>query len=254
MTNVDFNPAYSTRQSLHANRERLLSNGKPRPYKGICLNEPPFNLNMSTKKWGEKCSAVSFPRNRTIFTDGEVPENLYQVSKGIVRLVKFSSEGKRQIIEFLFSGEFFGFCKSDRYDFIAESVDDVVLMRLPLKQLSVEEQSGSLFLQQMADCLQQSLHTAHTHLLMLGKKKVKQRVASFLLMVCKRESGLAPDALDNRLHLPMTRRDIADYLGVTIEAVCRSISDLKAKGIIACPDIHIVDIVDRWALQQIARD
>jgi CRP/FNR family nitrogen fixation transcriptional regulator len=188
---------------------------------------------------------VRFARNETIFSDGDEATNCYKVISGAVRLCKHMSDGRRQIADFLLAGDFFGFMQFGNYKFTAEAVGDVVLMCYPQRQVARLSSSMPNLRGRLLVLLSQRLLGMQDHLVMLGRQTAKERVASFLLHIAERsnaEEGLA-------FELPMSRQDIADYLGLTIETVCRMLSELKREKIIAIPTTSQVVLNDMDALQ-----
>lgn len=187
---------------------------------------------------------VRFSRNQTIFSDGDEATNCYKVISGAVRLCKHMADGRRQIADFLLAGDLFGFMQLGHYKFTAEAVGDVVLMCYPQRQVARLSSSLPNLRGRLLVLLSQRLLGMQDHLVMLGRQTAKERIASFLLHIAERsdaEEGLAFD-------LPMSRQDIADYLGLTIETVCRMLSELKREKLIAIPAGQIV-INDLEALQ-----
>jgi CRP-like cAMP-binding protein len=167
---------------------------------------------------------------------------------GAVRLCKHMTDGRRQIADFLLAGDFFGFIQFGSYKFTAEAVGDVVLLCYPQGQVARLSSAMPNLRGRLLVLLSQRLLGMQDHLVMLGQQTAKERVASFLLHIAERsdaEEGLAFD-------LPMSRQDVADYLGLTIETVCRMLSELKRERIIAIPNANRVVLNDMVALQGIA--
>lgn len=188
---------------------------------------------------------VRFSRNQTIFNDGDEAMNCYKVISGAVRLCKHMADGRRQIADFLLAGDLFGFMQFGHYKFTAEAVGDVVLMCYPQRQVARLSSSMPNLRGRLLVLLSQRLLGMQDHLVMLGRQTAKERIASFLLHVAERsdaEEGLVFD-------LPMSRQDIADYLGLTIETVCRMLSELKREKIIAIPRVGQIVLNDIEALQ-----
>jgi CRP/FNR family nitrogen fixation transcriptional regulator len=191
---------------------------------------------------------VRFARNETIFNDGDEATNCYKVISGAVRLCKHMTDGRRQIADFLLAGDFFGFMQFGNYKFTAEAVGDVVLMCYPQRQLERLSNAMPNLRGRLLVLLSQRLLGMQDHLVMLGRQTAKERVASFLLHIAERsdaEEGLA-------FELPMSRQDIADYLGLTIETVCRMLSELKRERIIVIPSLSQIVLNDTDALQALA--
>jgi CRP-like cAMP-binding protein len=191
---------------------------------------------------------VRFARNETIFNDGDEAKNCYKVISGAVRLCKHMSDGRRQIADFLLAGDFFGFMQFGTYKFTAEAVGDVVLMCYPQVQVARLSNTMPNLRGRLLVLLSQRLLGMQDHLVMLGRQTAKERVASFLLHIAERSDAEEGFEFD----LPMSRQDIADYLGLTIETVCRMLSELKRERIIAIPNASQLVLNDQDALQILA--
>ena len=191
---------------------------------------------------------VRYARNETIFHDGDEAANCYKVISGAVRLCKHMADGRRQIADFLLAGDFFGFMQFGNYKFTAEAVGDVVLMCYPQRQVARLSSSMPNLRGRLLTLLSQRLLGMQDHLVMLGRKTAKERVASFLLHIAERSDAEE----DSPFELPMSRQDIADYLGLTIETVCRMLTELKRARIIATPSISEIVLTDMDDLQALS--
>jgi CRP/FNR family nitrogen fixation transcriptional regulator len=190
---------------------------------------------------------VRYGRNETIFNDGDEATNCYKVISGAVRLCKHMTDGRRQIADFLLAGDFFGFTQFGTYKFTAEAVGDVVLICYPQRQVARLSSSMPNLRGRLLVLLSQRLIGMQDHLVMLGRQSAKERVASFLLHIAERSEAEQGEGFD----LPMSRQDIADYLGLTIETVCRMLSELKRERIIAIPSLGQVVLNDKDALESL---
>ena len=187
---------------------------------------------------------LRFHHNQTIFNEGDPAEHAYKVFSGAVRLCKHLGDGRRQIMQFLFPGDLFSFMELAGHSLTAEAVNDVVLISYPQRQIvrlgaqdpSLRERFGLL--------MSQRLHGMHDHLMLLGRQTALERVASFLLSLRER-MGTQEGAL---LEVPMSRQDIADYLGLTIETVSRVLTKIRRSRAIGIPNIHQFIISDVDAL------
>ncbi|MEN6542427.1 helix-turn-helix domain-containing protein [Parvibaculum sp.] len=194
-------------------------------------------------------TTVTFSRNETIFNEGDSAKYAYKLVSGAVRLCKLMADGRRQITEFYLEGDMFGFLDLDSYDFSAEAITNVVVMRYARNHLKhVEERDGDLQ-RELANMLHQRLSRTNALLVMLGRQTVKERIASFLIQMAERLEGEALEAAC--IDLPMGRQDIADYLGLTIETVCRALSELKRAGVIGVPTTHQIVVNDIETLRAI---
>ena len=189
-----------------------------------------------------------FDRNSMIFSEGDEADFSYKVITGAVRLSKMMSDGRRQIAEFALPGDFFGINWLDEYALTAEALNDVTVVcygRGRLERLGDENSEARA---ELFSTLRHDLWAAQNHLLLLGRQSALERVASFLVQLIDRNKGADKTKLD----LPMTRLDIADYLGLTIETVCRMLAILKRRAIIAIPDRHTITVRNAAALRRAA--
>lgn len=190
-------------------------------------------------------SRRSFARNEEIYAEGDAAGCWFKVVSGTVRLSKLLADGRRHIAEFYFAGDCFGLDNLPERLLSAEAVSDVIVMRYPRRateQLIDEDPALARYLR---DLTLRDLANAQLRMLMLGRMSAPERVATFLLdMVERRQSRRALD-------LPMPRGDIADYLGLTIETVCRVLSSFKRDGLINIPNPHRIELRDREGLAAI---
>jgi CRP/FNR family nitrogen fixation transcriptional regulator len=176
------------------------------------------------------------PDGTEIYAQGEKAGNLYQVEFGCVRVYRMLADGRRQISAFHLSGEIFGFEAHPVHHFFAEAIGAVgVRILMPMQGVDMSPQILPLALQ--------GLVRAQEHLLVLGRQSAIERVAAFLLDMADRQGGM------DRVELPMSRTDIADYLGLTIETVSRVFSKLKEKGAIRLISLRSIEIRKWQALQ-----
>lgn len=192
-------------------------------------------------------SKIRFDRGETVFNEGDPAEHSYRVVSGAVRLCKHMVDGRRQIAQFLLPGDYFSFVDMTEHSFTAEAVCDVVLVCYPQRQITrmTEERSG--LRRFFGSLLSRRVRDVQNHLVLLGRQTAKEKVASFLVMLIEREG-----AESSRLSVPMSRQDIADYLGLTIETVCRVLSAMKRKKLIDIPGVHELTIRDSEALYALA--
>lgn len=183
-----------------------------------------------------------FPAGSEIYAQGEKCRNLYQVDFGAVRIHRLSSDGRRQILAFCLAGETFGLEPSQTHHFFAEAI---CATGIRIRRPSSMHDNLAEDLLPMA---LKSLVQAQEHLLVLGRQNSLARVAAFLLEMSERQGGL------REVELPMSRTDIADYLGLTIETVSRTFSKLRQKGIIRLSSLRSVEFVKPQSLHAMAAD
>ena len=178
--------------------------------------------------------ALTFPAGAEIYAEGDRAGTLYQVAVGVVRVYRLLADGRRQICAFHMPGEIFGFEAGRERHFFADAVNTVALK--PLRPGSEAEMS-----QELLKLALTSLTRAHDHLLTVGRNDASGRVAAFLLEIADRQGTRDIDSID----LPMSRLDIADYLGLTIETVSRVFTRLREQGVIRLASTRHVDVL-RW--------
>jgi len=180
-----------------------------------------------------------FAPGTEIYAQGEACGNLYRVEFGAVRVYRLLADGRRQISAFHMAGEMFGFEADDTHHFFAEAISATGIR--VLRMTSDGDLAGKLL-----PVALKGLVRAQEHLLVLGRQNAAERVAAFLAEMAERQGGL------RQVELPMSRMDIADYLGLTIETVSRVFTKLKQKGVIRLISLRSVEIVKWQALQNLA--
>lgn len=176
-----------------------------------------------------------FPAGSEIYAQGERATSLYQIEFGAVRVYRLLADGRRQISAFHLAGETFGFDADGRHHFFAEAVTGASLRIFNATH-------GADLSHELLPLALRSLTRAQEHLLVLGRQNAVERVAAFLLDISQRTGDT------DRVDLPMSRTDIGDYLGLTIETVSRAFSKLREKGIIRLSGVRCVEIVKRGVL------
>jgi CRP/FNR family transcriptional regulator, nitrogen fixation regulation protein len=188
---------------------------------------------------------MSYASNMEIFGEGEPAEYLYEVVRGLVRSCKILSDGRRQIIAFHMPGDAFGLEQDEYHCFSAEAVNNATILAVKRSIVMGLAARDADFAHQLWAVTAQECQRAQNHIVILGCLNARQRVAAFLLLMT-RSSG------DNEIELSMTRRDIADYLGLTIETVSRTISQFENDALIGVASTRRIILRDRAALTSIA--
>lgn len=184
---------------------------------------------------------MSFGRNAEIYGENEPADYLYKVVSGTVRTYKILSDGRRQIGAFYLPGDIFGLEVEDEHAFSAEAITDVrvlVIKRSAVMALAARDHDIA---RQLWTLTGRELHRVQDHILLLIKT-AQERVAGFLLEMADRVSG------GNAVELPMSRQDIADYLGLTIETVSRTLTQLENAAAISVPSSRHIVLRNRAAL------
>ena len=190
-------------------------------------------------------AVLHFPQDREIYGEGDAAGAFFKVVSGVVRTCKFLSDGRRQIDAFHVAGDVFGFEAGAAYRCSAEAVNDCTLntyRRHGADRLAANDIGAA---QQLFSYAMQGMARAQDHSLLLGRKNAAEKVAAFLLQCARQPAG------SDTVALAMTRQDIADYLGLTIETVSRTLSQLERDGVIALPSPRQIRLKDVAALREL---
>lgn len=186
---------------------------------------------------------MRFKRNEEVFGEGEAAEYVYRVVSGAVRTIRFSSDGRRQILSFYLPGDIFGLEPGDQHTLSAEAVSDAELALVRRSLIETAAAQDTAAAQALIGLMQRQLYSAQEHALVLGRKGAGERVAAFLLQLTGRVTA------QREIDLPMSRADIADYLALTIETVSRAFTQMERDSTIALPSSRHVVVRDRCALE-----
>ena len=184
----------------------------------------------------------TFPREAEIFAEGDAPDFIFRVISGAVRSCRLLSDGRRQIIDFFLPGDVFGVELGCEHQAGADALTDaqVVIARRSSVIAAEPEQAARLWKHALGE-----LRRSQNHVLTLGRRAACERVANFLVDLADRLGG--HDAFD----LPMSRQDIADYLGLTIETVSRTLTQLQGERLIELKSCRRIRFLDRAALEDL---
>ena len=187
-------------------------------------------------------ATMSYPRDSEIFGENEPADYLYKVVSGSVRTYRILSDGRRQVGGFYLPGDIFGLEFADEHTLSAEAISDAKVLVVKRSALSALAGRDPSVAQQLFALTGRELHRVQDRTLLLIKN-ARERVASFLLEMADRASK------NNTIELPMSRQDIADYLGLTIETVSRTLTSLEtASAIEVSPSSRRIVLRNRIAL------
>jgi CRP/FNR family nitrogen fixation transcriptional regulator len=189
-------------------------------------------------------ASMAFPRNSEIYGENEPADYIYKVISGTVRTYKVLNDGRRQIGAFYLPGDIFGLEMGEEHTFSAEAISDakvLVIKRSTVVGLAARDNEVA---RQLWDLTGRELRRVQDHILLLIKT-AQERVASFLLEMAARMPA------SNTFELPMSRQDIADYLGLTIETVSRTLTHLESAAAIELPSSRRVVIRNGSALRHL---
>src|SRR5579862_1903322 len=187
---------------------------------------------------------ISYRRNDEIYGEGEPADYLYKVVSGTARTSKVLADGRRQIGSFYVAGDVFGLETGEEHSFSAEAISDcklIVIRRSALVALAARNHDMA---RQLWAITSMELRRVQEHILLLIKS-ARQRVATFLLEMAERIPA------GNAVELPMSRQDIADYLGLTIETVSRNLTILENAATIELPSSRRIVLRNRSALSRL---
>jgi CRP/FNR family nitrogen fixation transcriptional regulator len=204
-------------------------------------NAPWTRVGLETPETPVAGCAMRFEQDREIYGEGEESSCYYTVISGVVRTCKFLSDGRRQIDAFHVAGDVFGIEPGTLRSLSAEAVSDCRVMVHRSPHLDKSDVPGAVSPQLFADVLR-NLVRAQEHTVLLGRRSAVEKVAAFLLGWAQQSASACTVAL------AMTRHDIGDYLGLTIETVSRTLSQLERDRIIELPSVRQIKITDLEAL------
>ena len=187
---------------------------------------------------------MPFTRNAEIYGESEPADYLYKVISGTVRTYRVLSDGRRQIGAFYLPGDVFGFEIGAEHAFSAEAITNATVLVVKRSVLTARAERDGAVARQLLAMMAGELARTQSHMMLLIKT-AQERVAGFLLEMAGRAMRL--DEVD----LPMSRQDIADYLGLTIETVSRTLTLLENSAAIALPTSRRIVLRNRAALRQL---
>jgi CRP-like cAMP-binding protein len=193
---------------------------------------------------------LRLPARTVIYREGDAADSAFVVMEGVVKCYRDLRSGKRALCAFLFSRDLFGLAHDERYVNTAQAATEVVLYRLPLPQLSLLlRQDGDLQFQFLSKILHE-LRESQRRAILVNRRDAPGRLAMFLAAMAARQS--AGQATNGLLILPMTRTDIANYIGLSLESVSRAAAQLERRGIARFEGRHGAGILDRGRLARLA--
>ena len=194
---------------------------------------------------------LTLAAGQALFHEGDPATRVFTLTSGSLRLYKLLADGRRQVFGFMRAGDFLGMSSDDEHAFSAEALEPSQLCCFPRQRFDDFVESHGSMDRALYMMARHELAAAQQQLVLLGRKTASERLASFLLDLAAaswNETGAVPAFV----RLPMSRADIADYLGLTKETVSRLFSDFRSKRLIRLRTIAEVEILDAAALRQLA--
>jgi len=187
---------------------------------------------------------VTYDRNEEIYAQDDAVELLYRVVKGVVRTSRLTMDGRRQVGDFYYPGDLFGLEPGPDHRFGAEALEDCEV--LVVRRSAVRAAAGDAELDRaILEAQRLEMERLQDHVVMLGRKSARERVASFLMSIAQR-------GCDEHANLAMGRQDMADYLGLTIETVSRMLTQLQGEAIAEFPSSRRFQVRKWTALEALA--
>jgi CRP/FNR family transcriptional regulator, anaerobic regulatory protein len=216
-----------------------------RPF-SVCNAVPEADLALLA----DATSVLELGKSEVLVREDDPADSLFNVTAGALKIYKLLPDGRRQVLGFLFRGDFLGVGGRERYGFTAEALTPLRLCRFPRRKFMQLLDACPAFERELLCRASSEISAAQEQMLLLGRKTARERIASFLHVLSARAQRLGAPA--DTLHLPMTRTDIADYLGLTTETVSRVFTELRRQGRIRLDGSGDVRLIDPTALAAIA--
>lgn len=181
---------------------------------------------------------VSFAKDAEVYGQDDEANRFFRLVSGVVRTSRVTADGRRQVGDFYYPGDVFGLDPGPGHRFAAEALSDCTVQ--VVRRGSVRAFAGDIAVDRaILEATHREMERLQDHVMVLGRKGAMERVATFLIGVAQRQPK-------DDVHLPMGRQDMADYLGLTIETVSRTLTQLQGDAIVAFPSSRRFQ-VRRWS-------
>jgi CRP/FNR family transcriptional regulator, anaerobic regulatory protein len=192
---------------------------------------------------------LSLGPGQSLFHEGDPATRVFTLTRGTLKLYKLLADGRRQVTGFMQPGDFLGISVDDEHAFSAEALEEAQLCWFPRNRFDDFVEEHPSMERELYLMAAHELSAVQQQLVLLGRKTAAERIASFLLVLSDRNESTSGACL---VRLPMSRSDMADYLGLTKETVSREISALRRDRIIRLQTLGRVEIINRQALERCA--
>jgi CRP-like cAMP-binding protein len=197
-------------------------------------------LNMKTR---------TLKKAQNLFREGDDVRHIYEVTSGVLRLTKVLEDGRRQVIAFGYPGDIIGFPHNGMYHTECDAISTTEVISHSIDDLESGERNPELH-QRLVMATLKEISAMQDHFMMLGRKSASEKTASFLSVLMERTGK--PLGAYTHFEFPMNRADIADFLGLTVETVSRTITMLRKSKLIALENSKSVIVLDEDALCDLA--
>ena len=180
----------------------------------------------------DRTNVRRFQSKEHVFCEGDSRTHVYQIEEGVVTIYQMLNDGRRQIVDFAYPGDFIGLGATGEHLFSAETTTTTRVRSFSATALEDEAQRNPNLALQLYKAVSLELSAARALLVAIGQRSAIERVATFLLMLHGRTAAANGSEGEGFVHLPMRRADIGDFLGLTIETVSRTITKLRMMRVI----------------------
>ena len=187
-----------------------------------------------------------------LFWEGDRAQHIFEITEGVLRIFKIIADGRRVITGFLYAGDMVGLSLKNVYLYSAEAVTPVKVRRLTRKAFQDAIENSPELRPQLFAPMCDEMAAAQDQMVLLSRKSAEERLCSFLMMLGQRQSGQTQ--MPRTVELAMSRQDMADYLGLTIETVSRTVTKLIQRGIITPNGRHAFDVTKPGKLLALCGD
>jgi len=198
----------------------------------------------------DESERLSLPARATVFREGDPAGRVFTLIEGTAKLTRLLPDGKQQVVGFRFAGDIIGYTTRPCYAFDAELLTDARLCRVERSRLDDLLRRYPMLERRLLDLCVQELGATQEQLVTVGRRTAEARVAAFLLSLI--EARRRRGAVGRLLEMPMTRADIADFLGLTLETVSRTLTAFRRRGWIREPAHQRVELINLGALSGLA--
>jgi len=213
---------------------------------GLRLTHEALPANPLSDLFAMTGATLRLARNEELYGEDEPAEYAYQVVSGTVRTCRFTADGQRQIVAFHRKGDVLGLGIGNTHRFAAEAVTDATVLMVRRSAVLAAAARDVAVSRALWEHAAAENARAEEHSLLLGRRSAGERVASFLLDSASRSE-------DGIVELPMSRQDIADYLGLTIETISRTLTQFERDRLIRMQSARRIGLASGSALKQLAR-
>lgn len=232
---------------LDISTSRALS---PQNFQGVAVDRP-LDGEVSQRLFCIS-SIRTVPAKEVVYCQGSSSDYVYEVIEGVVKLYILTADGRLQITGFAYPGQILALDSDCHYATTAEAVTLAKLCQYPRAKFERVIDEFPALARQLFAIVAQDLSVARSQMLLLGRKSATERLASFLLDLSQRSAARGEDP--DLIELPMSRADIGDYLGLTIETVSRTVTRLRQQEVLDLHQHRTVAIRDRDRLSAMAED